>query len=85
MTIKEDKQYQLFRTEVLKYEGLGIDFLWMLIRRYTTGYMGRRFLNDTLKTQYYRFWIKRLEGEGTIENIKGTLSFKIIKDITTVE
>jgi hypothetical protein len=64
----EKKRFFEFRKEVMTYDQITTDDLWMLIRRYTQGFMGRKFFNDELKQRYYKFWIKILEGEGLIKS-----------------
>jgi hypothetical protein len=66
-TLIENKRFEDFKQQVLKYEIINNDELSMLIRRYTSGYMGRRFFNDSLKHKYYTFWIKRLHTIGILK------------------
>jgi len=75
----EEKRFQNFREEVLKYNLISTEDLWMLIRANIKGYMGRRFFNDTLKQKYYTFWIKRLQGEGLI-TLQGWGCWKVKKE-----
>lgn len=77
-TNKENKQFNEFRTEVLKYNSITTDELVMLISRYTEGNMGRRFFNNKLKIRYYSFWIKILHKSGILEQ-SGMLAWKIKK------
>lgn len=67
MTLKEKKQFGQFREEVLKYDKINNDHLYLLITRYTQYNMGRRFFNEKAKHKYYTFWIKRLVGEGILK------------------
>lgn len=69
-TYQEKKKYAQFVKDVRKREMISIDELWMLLNRHTQGNMGRRFFNNSLKLNYYKFWIKRIEGAGIIKQTK---------------
>jgi hypothetical protein len=72
----EKKRFFEFRKEVMTYEVITTEDLWMLIRRYTNGFMGRHFFNDELKHRYYKYWITILEKEGIIK-LKGSLAWEV--------
>jgi hypothetical protein len=67
MTPQESKQFKLFKEEVLKYDKINNDELLILISRYTSRYMGRKFFNNKLKLKYYSFWIKILHKAGDLK------------------
>jgi|6_EtaG_2_1085325.scaffolds.fasta_scaffold08458_3 hypothetical protein len=80
MTLIEKKAFNQFRKKVKEKHFISIDELWLLKNRYTQGWMGRRFLNPSLKQKYYKFWIKRLEDEGTIKETSGVGIWEVCQD-----
>ena len=81
MTKTEEKKFREFKEEVEKYAGqkVSIDFLQMLVRRFTQGNMGRNIINFKYskanpfinqarsKQNYYTFWIKKLHKSKVIK------------------
>ncbi|MHA1876706.1 MAG: hypothetical protein ACTSUC_09720 [Promethearchaeota archaeon] len=78
MTPKEKKCFIEFKNEIIKYNSINTNDLWMILRRHIKGNMGRRFFNSNLKERYYKFWIKILVNQKIIR-LKNNCNWEVIK------
>lgn len=78
-TTIENARFRKFRDEVLNYSEITMTELWTLVRRYTQGYMGRRFFSEKAKVYYYKFWIKILANSGVITETDKVETWRVNK------